>query len=128
MSARILVVDDTPINLKLASELLQFEGYTVDEATDATTAQACLRRARPDLILMDLGLPGMDGLTLTRRLKADPATRDIRIVALTASAMRGDEKKAIEAGCDGYITKPIDTREFPRLVAAALVAPRRGAP
>lgn len=126
MTARILVVDDNPTNLKLVSELLAFEGYEVAQAGDAEMAQAAVRQSRPDLILMDIALPGMDGLTLTRQLKADPATQRIRIVALTAFAMLGDELKAREAGCDGYIAKPIDTRKFPGQVAAILVAPAGG--
>jgi CheY-like chemotaxis protein len=120
VSALILIVDDHPINLKLASEVLQFAGYDVLRATDADQALLVLQRARPDLILMDISLPGMNGLELTRKLKADEATRQIRIVALTASAMKGDDQKAREAGCDGYITKPIDTRRLPLQVAEYL--------
>ena len=120
MSALILIVDDHPINLKLASEVLQFAGYDVLGAADADQALAVLQTARPDLILMDIALPGMNGLELTRKLKEDEATRQIRIVALTASAMKGDDQKAREAGCDGYITKPIDTRRLPLQVAEYL--------
>lgn len=120
MSARILVVDDNPINLKLASDLLEMEGYVVDRAFDAEQALQAIQAQRPDLILMDIALPGMDGLTLTRQLKADDATRHIVIVALTAYAMKGDDQKAREAGCDGYIAKPIDTRQLPVLVAGYL--------
>jgi CheY-like chemotaxis protein len=109
----ILVVDDNPTNLKLISDVLEFEGYIVLQAVDAEQAQVVLGSISPDLILMDIALPGMDGLTLTRKLKADPRTRTIRIVALTAFAMVGDEKKARDAGCDGYITKPINTRTLP---------------
>ena len=93
--------------------LLLGEGYDVRTAGDAEEALAVLATFRPRLILMDLQLPGMDGLELTRRLKADPATRDIVIVALTAYAMKGDEERARAAGCDGYVTKPIDTRRCP---------------
>jgi CheY-like chemotaxis protein len=118
--ARILVVDDNPINLGLISELLAFEGYEVIKAMDAEQAQIILADTLPDLILMDIALPGMDGLTLTRLLKGDARTRHIRIVALTAFAMKGDEQKAVDAGCDGYLTKPIDTRELPRKVAGYL--------
>lgn len=117
---KVLVVDDNPINLKLASEVLEFEGYLVEGAEDAERAQEMLKRSLPDLILMDIALPGMDGLTLTRKLKADERTRHIRILALTAFAMKGDEQKAREAGCDGYITKPIDTRNLPLQVAEIL--------
>ena len=119
----ILIVDDNPMNLKLIEALLKMEGYEVRSAPNAETALLQLARWRPELILMDLQLPGMDGLELTRRLKADPVTRDIVIVAITAYAMKGDEQRAREAGCDGYIPKPIDTRALPQAVAAFL-APR----
>jgi len=114
---KVLIVDDNATNLKLACDVLECEGYLVEKARDAERAQEMLRHATPDLILMDIGLPGMDGLTLTRLLKANPAYRHIRIVALTASAMKGDDLKAREAGCDGYITKPIDTRRLPAQLA-----------
>jgi len=123
MSATVLVVDDNATNLKLVSELLRFEDYAILKAVDAEDAQVVLAGTLPDLILMDIALPGMDGLTLTRRLKADPRTRHIRIVALTAYAMKGDEQKAIDAGCDGYITKPLDTRKFPAQVEGLLGKP-----
>jgi CheY-like chemotaxis protein len=116
MSAKILVVDDNPTNLKLFSDLLQFEGHEMLRAVDAEAAQMVLADTLPELILMDIALPGMDGLTLTRKLKADARTHHIRIVALTAFAMKGDDQKALAAGCDGYITKPIDTRMFPSQV------------
>jgi CheY-like chemotaxis protein len=117
---RILVVDDHPINLKLVSNLLEFEGYEIHGAYDAETAQVLIRFNQFDLILMDIALPGMDGLTLTKQLKADPATCNLIVVALTAFAMKGDEERAREAGCDGYITKPIDTRRLPEQVAEFL--------
>src|SRR4051794_39559300 len=106
----ILIVDDTPVNLKLTRILLVNEGYTVLTAASAEEALELLRSHHPGLILADIQLPGMDGLEMTRRIKGDPATRDIRVVALTAFAMNGDEEKALDAGCDGYITKPIETR------------------
>ena len=106
----ILVVDDNPQNLKLARVLLRSEGYRVETAVDAEEALRVLQTFAPRLILMDLQLPGMDGLELTRRLKADPARRHIVVVALTAYAMKGDEEKALAAGCDDYVAKPIDTR------------------
>lgn len=118
--ALILVVDDNPTNLKLVADVLEFEGCRVITAGDAEEAQTIVARTPPDLILMDIALPGMDGLTLTRQLKSDPATRHIRIVALTAFAMKGDDNKALAAGCEGYITKPIDTRRFPAQVATFL--------
>jgi CheY-like chemotaxis protein len=116
----ILIIDDNLANLKLARVLLTGEGYDVRTATDAREALAALEGFRPRLIFMDVQLPGMDGLELTRRLKADPATRDIIIVALTAYAMKGDEERALRAGCDGYIPKPIETRTLPALVARCL--------
>ena len=118
--ARILIVDDNPSNLKLASDLLEWAGYQIFKATDAQEALEAIRESMPDLILMDVGLPGMDGLALTRKLKADDATKGIRIIALTSFAMKGDEQKAFDAGCDGYIAKPIDTRTLPDQVAECL--------
>lgn len=118
----ILIVDDNPVNLKLARVLLTSHGYDVRTATDAEEALAVLDTFHPRLVLMDLQLPGMDGLALTRRLKTDPVTRHIRVVALTAYAMKGDEQRARSAGCDGYIAKPIDTRTLPETVAAHLAA------
>jgi two-component system, cell cycle response regulator DivK len=125
----ILIVDDNAQNLKLARVVLSGEGYDVRTAADAEDALRQLASYAPRLILMDLQLPGMDGLELTRRLKADPARRGLIIVALTAYAMKGDEEKARAAGCDGYITKPIDTEALPRVVAEQLtchLAPDRG--
>lgn len=119
-SACVLVVDDNLVNLKLASNVLESEGYTVFKAGDAEQALQTIRHASPDLILMDLALPGMDGLTLTRKIKSDPAMRHILIVALTAFAMKGDDQKAFDAGCDGYIAKPVDTRKLPLQVAEIL--------
>jgi two-component system, cell cycle response regulator DivK len=121
VKTKILVVDDNPTNLKLVSDLLEFEGYEILQAVDAEEAQVVLRSPTlPDLILMDIALPGIDGLTLTRILKADERTCRIPVVALTAFAMKGDEQKALAAGCDGYVTKPIDTRKFPAQVATFL--------
>lgn len=121
---RLLIVDDNPQNLKLARVLLTGEGYEVKTAPDAEEALNVLASFSPQLILMDIQLPGMDGLELTRRLKAEPARRGIVIVALTAYAMRGDEEKALAAGCDGYISKPIDTDGLPKRVAEYLGAKR----
>jgi len=126
-AARILVVDDNRTNLKLVSELLAHEGHEVISAIDAEQAQILAHTILPDLILMDIALPGMDGLTLTRHLKADSRTRHIPVVALTAFAMKGDEQKALDAGCDGYITKPIDTRSLPAEVAGMLARVPRSA-
>ena len=106
----ILIVDDTPVNLKLTRILLVNEGYKVLTAPSAEEALELLKSYHPALVLADIQLPGMDGLEFTRRVKQNESTRDIVVVALTAFAMKGDEQKAIDAGCDGYITKPIDTR------------------
>lgn len=121
MKGRILVVDDNPTNQKLACDLLEFEGYQVDRAGDAEEAQLMIGDAQFDLVLMDIELPGMDGLALTRLIKEDPATRSLIVVALTAFAMKGDDQKAFDAGCSGYLTKPIDTRKFPQQIAGFLV-------
>jgi CheY-like chemotaxis protein len=119
-TARILVIDDNLVNLKLAADVLECAEYEVLTAEDADEAFSVLRQTLPDLIMMDIALPGMDGLTLTRRLKANPTTRHIAIVALTAFAMKGDDQKAKEAGCDAYITKPIDTRKLPGEISEIL--------
>ena len=121
--ATILVVDDNATNLKLVSDVLQFDGYRILQASDAESAQEIVSNTPPDLILMDIALPGMDGLTLTRLLKANETTRHIIVIALTAFAMKGDDAKARDAGCDGYITKPIDTRTLPNAVAGFLRSP-----
>ncbi len=117
---RILIVDDNVVNLKLVRVLLASEGYDVRTAGDAEEALSVLASFSPRLILMDLQLPGMDGLELTRRLKADPARHDAVILAVTAYAMKGDEARALAAGCDGYVTKPIDTRLLPQVIAGYL--------
>jgi len=123
----ILIVDDNEANLKLARVLLQSAGYVVRTAESAEQALQTLASFRPRLILMDIQLPGTDGLELSRRLKDDPATRDIVILALTAYAMKGDEDRVRKAGCDGYISKPIDTRALPETVARHLRRPPRAA-
>jgi CheY-like chemotaxis protein len=128
MKGLVLIVDDHPINLKLASEVLLASDYRVVAAADAEQAQNLLITLVPDLILMDIALPGMDGLTLTRMIKADARLRHIPVVALTAYAMRGDELKASDAGCDGYITKPIDTRSLVEQVSALIDAARARPP
>jgi CheY-like chemotaxis protein len=120
MMPQILVIEDNPVNMKLVCELLGYEGYRMLHATDAEEAIGILQQSVPDLILMDIALPGMDGLTLTRKIKADAKTAQVPVVALTAFAMKGDNLKAVAAGCDGYITKPINTRELPAAIAAFL--------
>ncbi len=117
---RILLIEDNPVNRRLAQFLLKSQGYEVWEVTNALEAFDSLKEKQPDLILMDIQLPGMDGLTATRHLKADPATQDIPVLAVTSYAMKGDEAKALEAGCSGYVTKPIDKKVFLEAVAKAL--------
>lgn len=116
----ILIVDDNPVYLKLIRVLLTAKGYDIRTATDAEEALAVLGTFRPRLILMDVQLPGMTGLELTQRLKSDPTTRNLVIVALTAYAMKGDEEKALHAGCDGFIPKPVDIKTLPSVVAGYL--------
>ncbi|HVV88351.1 MAG TPA: response regulator, partial [Kofleriaceae bacterium] len=113
----VLVVDDYPINLKLMRLLLLDEEYDVHTVHDAEQALEIVEAVRPRVILTDVRLPGMDGLELTRRLKADPTTRDIPVVAVTAQAREGDEELALAAGCDGYLPKPIDVDALTELVA-----------
>lgn len=120
MNRRILIVDDNATNLRLAANVLQIEGHDVDQVESAEQALEYLAGTVPDLVLMDIALPGMDGLTLTRRMKADARLRSVPVVALTAFAMKGDEEKALDAGCVGYLTKPIDTRRFGAQVARFL--------
>lgn len=120
----ILVVDDNIDNLDLSRILLECEGWDVRVAEDAQVALSMLETYHPRLILMDVQLPGMDGLELTRRLRAQPAFEDVIIVALTAYAMRGDEENARASGCNGYITKPIDTRTFAETVREFLESAR----
>ena len=120
MSAKILIVEDNPAKLKLISNVLGFEGHRILQAKGAGQAQALIARTPPDLILMDLALPGMEGLTLTRKVKAQTSTEGIPIIALTAFAMKGDEAKALAFGCDGHLTKPIDTRKLLHQVAGRL--------
>ncbi|HEY1456611.1 MAG TPA: response regulator [Candidatus Dormibacteraeota bacterium] len=109
---RVLVVEDNDVNQMLVRAVLEREGYTVEMAGSSPEAMDSVRRSLPDLILMDIQLPGEDGLALTRRLKADPLTARVPIVALTAHAMEGDREQALLAGCHGFISKPIDTRLF----------------
>ena len=109
---KILVVEDNEFNLKLVRALLQIKNYTMIEAMDAETGIKLAKEHCPDLILMDIQLPGLDGLSATRILRGDKLTSDIPIVAVTSFAMEGDKQKTIDAGCTGYISKPLDTRTF----------------
>jgi two-component system, cell cycle response regulator DivK len=115
--AIILLVEDNAANMKLATFLLESAGHTVLSAADAEVGLTLAREGNPELILMDIQLPGMDGLQATVILKADPATRDIPVIALTALAMKGDEERIRAAGCDGYIAKPLDYKGFLAIVA-----------
>lgn len=121
--ARVLIVEDKPANLKLAVFLLESAGHDVTMATDAEVGLTLARAGHPDLILMDIQLPGMDGLEATALLKGDAATRMIPVIALTALAMKGDEDRIRLAGCDGYIAKPIRYQEFLATIATHLVLP-----
>lgn len=118
--ATILIVEDNPANLKLAAMLLEKSGHAVLRAEDGETGVRLAREAKPDLMLIDIQMPGIDGLEATRQLRADPATARMKIVALTALAMKGDEERILAAGCNGYIAKPYRYQEFLDRVAAAL--------
>ena len=108
----VLVIEDDAMNMKLVRALLKIGGYSILEAIHAEAGILLAEKHRPNLILMDIQLPGMDGLTATRIIRNTPYINEIGVVALSSHAMYGDEKKAAEAGCNGYITKPIDTRKF----------------
>jgi|ERR1043166_1120388 CheY-like chemotaxis protein len=108
----VLVIEDNPLNMELVVDLLEANGCRVLQAASAEEGLNLARENSPDLVLMDLSLPGMDGLAATRVLKSDPDTRKLTIIALTAHAMRGDQNNALAAGCDGYLSKPIDVKSF----------------
>jgi two-component system cell cycle response regulator DivK len=118
--ATVLIVEDNPVNMKLAAFLLQSAGHTVLRATDAEAGLTLARDEHPNLILMDIQLPGMDGLEATVQLKRDDATRAIPVIALTALAMKGDEERIRAAGCDGYIAKPLAYHDFLATIATQL--------
>ncbi len=124
MRPLVLVVEDNPANLLLAQAVLERDGYRTLAARSTGEARRYLESVRPSLILMDIQLPGEDGLSLSQQLKADPATARIRIVALTAHAMETDRARALAAGCDAYITKPLNTRTLGAELAAVLRTPR----
>jgi two-component system cell cycle response regulator DivK len=110
--SKVLIIEDNPANMTLATFLLQSAGHSVLAARDAESGLTLARAEQPDLVLMDIQLPGMDGLEATALLKGDEATRDIPVVALTALAMKGDEERIRGAGCDGYIAKPLAYKDF----------------
>ena len=116
----ILVVEDNPLNRELVVDLLEGAGYTVLQADEGVGLLERVKAGQPGLILLDLQLPGLDGVTLARQLKADPATREIPVVAMTAYARLEDQERAMEAGCDGYLRKPLDTQGFLQAVARHL--------
>ncbi len=118
----ILVVEDNFLNMELATEVLEASGYVVQQAFTAEEGLAMARSRPPALILMDVSLPGMDGLSATRLLKQDPRLSRVPVIALTAHAMSGDRERMLSAGCDGYLPKPIDTRTLPDSVAGYLEA------
>jgi CheY-like chemotaxis protein len=109
---KILIIEDNVLNLELATDLLEMHGFAVASARTAEEGLRLARELLPALVLMDFSLPGMDGLSATKNLKNDPATRHLAVVGLTANAMKGAQETALRAGCDGYMTKPIDTRTF----------------
>lgn len=117
---KILVIEDNPTNMKFAADILRRSGYEVLQAADADAGIAIAREELPALILMDIQLPGMDGLTATRFLKGDEKTRHIKVIALTAFAMKGDEERMLAAGCDGYVSKPIRYKDFLQTVKSML--------
>ena len=114
---KILVIEDTPLMMELTTVLLKIEGFVVLQAETAEDGIKLASAESPDLILMDIGLPGMDGLSATGILKQDPGTKDIPVVALTGFAMKEDEGRILAAGCDGYLAKPINSREFSMEIA-----------
>jgi CheY-like chemotaxis protein len=126
-SRRVLLIEDNQMNMELATDLLEAAGFQVLKSYRAEDGIAMAVAQQPDIILMDIALPGMDGLEATRRIKQDARTAWIPIVALTASAMRGDDDRARSAGCSGYIAKPIDTRRFAKTVAEIMEAERTSA-
>lgn len=125
MAARkILVVEDNPQNMKVVLMTLKPHGYTLLQATDGEEALKVVISDNPDLIIMDVQIPKMDGLEVTRKLRQMPAFRHVPVIAVTAYAMKGDEEKAREAGCDAYLPKPVNTRQLPQIVAEML--PKQG--
>ena len=120
MADRALVIEDHPVNLELTALLLEQAGFEVIAAGTAEEGLTLARTEAPDVVVMDISLPGMDGLEATRILKADPQTRGIPVLAATSHAMKGDEEEALAAGCDGFVAKPLDTRTFAETVAGLL--------
>jgi len=122
---KIIIIEDNLLNLELATNLLEANGFVVASAQTAEEGLRLAHELLPDLVLMDISLPGMDGLSATKLLKGDPATRQLIVVGLTANAMKGEAEIALKAGCDGYLTKPIDTRTFVATVKEFIAAANR---
>ena len=120
MAKKILIVEDNEVNRVLMKDLLAYHGYEIIEAADGAAGIETAKKVRPDLILMDMQMPIMDGIQAVTRLKADPDTRDLKIVGVTSFAMKGDRERILQAGCDEYVAKPINTRELPKLVKRLL--------
>lgn len=121
MKEKILIVEDNPRNMRLLEMTLRAKGYTLLTATDGGEALDMAVGERPDLIIMDIQLPKINGLAVTRKLRKTPGFEDTPIIAITAYAMKGDRERAIEAGCNAYLPKPINTRELPAVIAAILL-------
>ncbi len=128
MKEKILIVEDNPRNMRLIKMTLKSKGYTLLKATDGEEALDMAMRERPDLIIMDIRLPKMDGLEVTRKLRETPAFSNTPIIGLTAYAMKGDKERVIKSGCDAYLSKPIDTRELPKMIAEMLSRQRDNNP
>ena len=125
ISKTIMVVEDNELNMLLASDFLRSKGFTVAEAMDGESALEMIKEDAPDLILMDIQMPGIDGLEVAKRLKAAPATKRIPIIAMTALAMKGDEELCLRRGCDGYLKKPINLKEMLEVVNSHLAGKKR---
>jgi len=120
MPQQILIVDDNPQNRQLAGDILTFHGYAVTVASDGLEGVVLAERLHPDLVLLDIQMPGLDGFAALIRLRENPATRGMKVIALTALAMQGDRERILAAGFDGYLSKPVNSRELPRAVARLL--------
>ncbi|UCH42159.1 MAG: response regulator [Dehalococcoidales bacterium] len=128
MDKKILVVEDNPLNMKLIEMTLKPRGYVLLKASDGQEAFITAVTEHPDLIIMDIQLPGVNGLDVTRKLRETPSVSDTPIIGVTAYAMKGDREKIIEAGCDAYLSKPVDTRQLPELIAKMLLTKYKANP
>jgi len=128
MKEKILIVEDNPLNMRLIEMTLRAKDYTLLKATDGEEALDTAKRERPDIILMDIRLPKMSGLEVTRKLRQIPTFSHIPIIGVTAYAMKGDSERVIEAGCDMYLSKPINTRELPEVIAKVLLQRQKDKP